>query len=44
MGDRKPKKNSSGNSNAHKSKVAKDIAERPAVKPTGDNKSKGNQK
>jgi hypothetical protein len=33
MGDRKPKKNSSGNSDAHKAKLAKHQAERPPEAP-----------
>ena len=40
MGDRKPKKNSSGNSEAHKNKQSKDQAARPATRPTGDDKKK----
>ena len=35
MGDKKPKKNSSGNADAHKAKVAKDDASRDAVRPKG---------
>jgi hypothetical protein len=41
MGDRKPKKNSSGNSDAHKEKLAKDKAERPPTAPRVDDKGKG---
>jgi hypothetical protein len=33
MGDKKPKKNSSGNSDAHKAKEAKSAANRDAVRP-----------
>lgn len=40
MGDRKPKKNSSGNNDAHKSKLSKDQAERPAVRPMDDKNKK----
>lgn len=36
MGDKKPKKNSSGNSDAHKAKQAKNLAERPPTPPKGD--------
>jgi len=41
MGDRKPKKTSSGNSDAHKAKQAKQQAERPPAAPRGDDKGKG---
>jgi hypothetical protein len=44
MGDRKPKKNSSGNSDAHKAKGVKNQAERPPTPPHGDDKSKGKKK
>lgn len=41
MGDRKPKKNSSGNSDAHKAKKAKHQADRPPTPPkSGDTKKK----
>lgn len=40
MGDRKPKKNSSGNADAHKAKLAKHEAERPPQKPGTDGKGK----
>jgi hypothetical protein len=40
MGDRKPKKNSSGNSDAHKAKKAKSDADRPP-RPASDDKGKG---
>ncbi|HTQ08985.1 MAG TPA: hypothetical protein VMI31_02830 [Fimbriimonadaceae bacterium] len=40
MGDRKPKKTSSGNSDAHKKKLAKDQAERPAARPAPEDKGK----
>lgn len=36
MGDKKPKKNSSGNSDAHKAKTAKDKANRPLTGPATD--------
>lgn len=38
MGDKKPKKKSSGNGDAHKAKLARDIASRPPEPP--DNKKK----
>ncbi len=38
MGDRKPKKNSSGNSDAHKAKQVKDAANRPPQPPGKDKK------
>lgn len=34
MGDRKPKKNSSGNSDKYKAKLANDLKNRPVIKPT----------
>jgi hypothetical protein len=40
MGDRKPKRNSSGNSDAHKAKQDKNAANRPAVAPRADDKPK----
>lgn len=40
MGDRKPKKNSSGNSDAHKAKLAKNQAERAPTSPREQNKKK----
>lgn len=41
MGDRKPKKNSSGSGDAHKAKVAKQQSERQPVPPrAGDKKGK----
>ncbi len=43
MGDRKPKKTSSGNSEAHKAKQTKDQADRPLLSPR-DEKSKNNKK
>ena len=43
MGDRKPKKNSSGNADAHKATKAKNIASKDAVPPKGLDK-KGNDK
>jgi hypothetical protein len=44
MGDRKPKKNSSGTSDAHKAKQAKSQAERPPTAPRADDKGKGKKK
>lgn len=41
MGDRKPKKNSSGNSDSHKAKQAKHSADRPPLAPRADDKGKG---
>jgi len=43
MGDRVPKKNSSGKSDAHKAKEAKNATNRDAVRPKGIEK-KGNDK
>lgn len=42
MGDNKPKKNSSGDSEKHKAKLARDAANRPipAAKPDGQAKKK----
>jgi hypothetical protein len=40
MGDKKPKKNSSGNADAHKAKNAKNQADRPATRPGSDDKKK----
>ncbi len=40
MGDRKPKKNSSGSGDAHKSKLAKDAAARPLEGPITDKSKK----
>ncbi len=40
MGDKKPKKNSSGNSDAHKAKVAKDEANKPLLAPKTGQKDK----
>lgn len=40
MGDKKPKKNSSGNSDAHKAKLAKNEANRPPMPPKGNDKGK----
>jgi hypothetical protein len=42
MGDRKPKKTSSGKGDAHKAKQAKHAADRAAAKP--DDKSKDKKK
>ena len=44
MGDRKPKKNSSGNSDAHKDKKTKDAADRPMTGPPAPDKLKGKKK
>ena len=43
MGDRKPKKNSSGNADAHKAKKTKGQAERP-ITPRADDKGKDKKK
>ena len=40
MGDKKPKKNSSGSSDAHKAKQSKDAAARPPEAPRGNDKGK----
>jgi len=40
MGDKKPKKNSSGNSDAHKAKNAKSKADRPPLPASDQSKSK----
>jgi len=40
MGDRKPPKNSSGNSDKHKAKNAKSAADRPPTAPRADDKKK----
>jgi hypothetical protein len=40
MGDKKPKKNSSGNSDAHKAKQAKTVADRFAAAPKDDKDKK----
>jgi hypothetical protein len=40
MGDKKPKKNSSGNSDAHKAKQAKTQADRLSAAPKADEKKK----
>jgi hypothetical protein len=40
MGDRKPKKNSSGSNDGHKAKEAKHQADRPPVAPRADDKGK----
>jgi hypothetical protein len=40
MGDKKPKKNSSGNSDAHKDKLAKQKADRPMLSPKDDKAKK----
>ena len=44
MGDRKPKKTSSGNSDAHKNKKAKQAADRPMTGPPAPDKLKGSKK
>ena len=41
MGDRKPKKTSSGNADAHKAKQVKDDAVRDAAAPKGNDKKAG---
>jgi hypothetical protein len=40
MGDKKPPKNSSGKSDAHKAKLAKNQADRPPQVPRDDKKKK----
>ena len=40
MGDKKPKKNSSGNADAHKAKQNKQAADRPAGDVKGKDKKK----
>jgi hypothetical protein len=40
MGDRKPKKNSSGSGDAHKAKLAKDQVARPPIAPRADDQNK----
>jgi hypothetical protein len=44
MGDKKPKKNSSGNSDAHKAKEAKHAANRDPVRPKSDDGKSGGKK
>ncbi len=44
MGDKKPKKNSSGNADAHKAKNVKNAASAPAVPPKGLDKKAGDKK
>ena len=44
MGDKKPKKTSSGNSDAHKAKQVKDAASRPPEAPRGGDQNKGKKK
>jgi len=44
VGDRKPKKNSSGNADAHKAKAAKDKAGRDASGPKAQDKKDGGKK
>lgn len=44
MGDRKPKKNSSGNSDAHKAKKAQHQADRPPEAPKSGSSDKGKKK
>jgi hypothetical protein len=41
MGDKKPKKNSSGNADKHKAKETKDAAGREPIPPKGIEKKKG---
>lgn len=40
MGDKKPKKNSSGSGDAHKAKLAKDLASKPPTPPRDVEKKK----
>lgn len=40
MGDKKPKKTSSGNADKYKAKQAKDAANRPPAPPSTNNKKK----
>ena len=44
MGDKKPKKNSSGNADAHKARNAKIVASQNAVPPKGLDKKPGDKK
>ena len=45
MGDRKPKKNSSGNADAQKAKNVKNAAQRDAIRPKGElDRPKDNKK
>lgn len=44
MGDKKPKKTSSGNSDAHKAKQAKNVADKAAARPVEEDKGKGKKK
>lgn len=44
MGDKKPKKNSSGNSDAHKAAQAKQAATRDAAMPKGLDKKGGDKR
>jgi len=44
MGDKKPKKNSSGTGDAHKAKQAKDAASRPPEAPRATDSGKGKKK
>lgn len=44
MGDKKPKKTSSGNSDAHKAKTAKHQADRPPAAPKSSDQGKGKGK
>lgn len=41
MGDRKPKKNSSGNADAHKAKLAKQASDRLSESDKADKKGNG---
>ena len=41
MGDKKPKKNSSGNADKHKAKQVKDTASRDPIPPKNIDKKKG---
>ncbi len=44
MGDKKPKKTSSGKNDAFKAKEAKTVADRASAMPKADDKSKGKKK
>jgi hypothetical protein len=44
MGDRKPKKNSSGNSDAHKAKKLKGLTVQPIADALTDDKAKSKKK
>jgi len=44
MGDKKPKKNSSGTGDAYKAKQAKNVSERPIIAAPGTEKPKNKPK